>query len=141
MAIDELRIDFPVTRWDARAGVEEVWFVGAHLNVGGGYDLAESYLFNLALDWMMDRLAALGVAFSSRMPTPLPSRAAIEGAVHEPWANPPFNFLRRSARDVAGGDALHVSVTHRWDEAAPAYRPTAMSAFGAAGIGGFKIVS
>jgi glutathione S-transferase len=40
MAIDELRIDFPITRWNARDGIEQVWFVGAHSDVGGGYELA-----------------------------------------------------------------------------------------------------
>jgi uncharacterized protein (DUF2235 family) len=29
MAIDEQRADFPVTQWDQRKGVEQVWFVGA----------------------------------------------------------------------------------------------------------------
>ena len=37
MAVDELRGDFPVTAWDSRAGVKQVWFVGAHADVGGGY--------------------------------------------------------------------------------------------------------
>ena len=40
MAIDELRADFPVTAWDSRAGVKQVWFVGAHADVGGGYTRA-----------------------------------------------------------------------------------------------------
>ena len=141
MAIDEMRIDFPVTRWDARDGVEEVWFVGAHSDVGGGYALRDSYLSNLALDWIMDRLAALGVGFSSRTPTPLPSREAIEGAVHTPWLEPPFHMLRKSARSVERGDLLHVTVTHRWDEASAAYRPDAMGAFHAQGLGGFTTVS
>ena len=36
MAVDEMRIDFPVTRWDDRQKIEQVWFVGAHADVGGG---------------------------------------------------------------------------------------------------------
>jgi len=66
MALDERRRDFPVTRWTPRAGVEEMWFVGAHSDVGGGYP--ESGLSDIALDWMMKKLAPLGVSFKTLDP-------------------------------------------------------------------------
>ena len=65
MSIDELRIDFPVTRWDERKGVRQVWFAGAHSDVGGGYPPAECGLSDIGLDWMMRRLAEVGVSFAS----------------------------------------------------------------------------
>src|SRR5262249_3853966 len=37
MALDEMRRDFPIERWDADPRIEEMWFVGAHSDVGGGY--------------------------------------------------------------------------------------------------------
>ena len=40
-----------------RPGVEQVWFAGAHSNVGGGYK--ESGLSDMALLWMISRVAEL----------------------------------------------------------------------------------
>jgi glutathione S-transferase len=75
MAIDELRIDFPVTRWDERKGIAQVWFPGAHADVGGGYPKAESGLSDIALTWMTEQLAAIGMAFA----TPLTGHIAARG--------------------------------------------------------------
>jgi hypothetical protein len=41
--------------------LRQVWFPGAHANVGGGYDDQE--MANITLAWMMDQLASIGVAF------------------------------------------------------------------------------
>jgi hypothetical protein len=64
MAIDERRRAFPPTAWVIRKGksledrvVEQVWFAGAHSNVGGGY--GQSGLADLALIWMMARVSDL----------------------------------------------------------------------------------
>jgi uncharacterized protein (DUF2235 family) len=64
MAIDEHRRAFPPTAWLIRTGrsledrvVEQVWFAGAHSNVGGGY--GQSGLADLALIWMMARVSDL----------------------------------------------------------------------------------
>jgi len=62
MAIDERRRAFSPTAWvrskedDPRGNpeVEQVWFLGAHANVGGGY--ARTGLSDLALIWMMARV-------------------------------------------------------------------------------------
>jgi uncharacterized protein (DUF2235 family) len=62
MAIDELRRAFSPTAWvrskedDARGNpiVEQVWFPGAHANVGGGYE--QMGLSDHALVWMMARM-------------------------------------------------------------------------------------
>jgi uncharacterized protein (DUF2235 family) len=64
MAIDELRRAFTATAWVPRKDdkgnplpepkVEQVWFAGAHANVGGGYERAG--LSDHALIWMMARL-------------------------------------------------------------------------------------
>jgi hypothetical protein len=61
LAIDEARRAFPATTWlhdpsnpvDGQT-IEQVWFAGAHSNVGGGY--GESGLSDLALIWLMARV-------------------------------------------------------------------------------------
>ncbi len=64
MAADEMRRPFKPTIWvkpkDATpldAVVEQVWFAGAHSNVGGGYE--HSGLSDLALTWMIARVSEL----------------------------------------------------------------------------------
>lgn len=61
LAIDEHREDFIPTLWtkDPQAPntqkVEQVWFAGAHANIGGGYE--EHGLSDISLAWMADRVA------------------------------------------------------------------------------------
>ena len=128
MAIDELRGDFPVTSWDSRTGVKQVWFVGAHADVGGGYSAEESRLSDIALEWMMKQLAEVGV----RLATPLTytPEPLIGPAIHQPWSKAPFALLPRSPRQVASTDTIHDSVLRRW-QADSSYRPQAMSAVAA----------
>jgi uncharacterized protein (DUF2235 family) len=80
LAIDEHRKDFVPTLWtvhhpkDPKAviakprplsGVEQRWFVGAHANVGGGY---ETDLLNQApLRWLMKKAETLGLTFRSEV--------------------------------------------------------------------------
>jgi hypothetical protein len=99
MAVDELRMDFPVTAWDSRAGIKQVWFVGAHADVGGGYSAQESRLSDIALEWMMRQLAEVGV----RLATPLTYKPEplIAPAIHQPWSKSPFALLPRSPRQVS----------------------------------------
>jgi uncharacterized protein (DUF2235 family) len=82
MAIDELRADFPVTAWDSRAGVKQVWFVGAHADVGGGYTPQESRLSDIALEWTMKQLAEVGVP---RAPRQVTSTDTIHDSVLRRW--------------------------------------------------------
>ena len=128
MAVDELRADFPVTSWDSRAGVKQVWFVGAHADVGGGYTAQESRLSDIALDWMMKQLAEVGV----RLATPLTyePKPTIDPAIHKPWTKAPFALLPRSPRQVASTDTIHDSVLRRW-QADGGYRPDALAAVAA----------
>lgn len=83
IAIDEQRADFTPTLWDARPGVVQVLFPGAHADVGGGYLATESGLSNCALAWMAARLAASGVLLTG-MPQDTPNPLDVE---HRPWAD------------------------------------------------------
>lgn len=80
LAIDEHRDDFAPTLWTVRhpkdskaviaaprpiSAVEQRWFVGAHANVGGGY---ETDLLNQApLRWLMKKAEVHGLAFRSEV--------------------------------------------------------------------------
>lgn len=60
-ALDEQRRPFDVVLVDADDRVEEVWFPGAHGNIGGG--LEDCTLSDIALSFMINRAAGAGVAF------------------------------------------------------------------------------
>ena len=133
MAIDELRVDFPVTRWDDRKNVTQVWFSGAHADIGGGYPQSESALSNVALDWMIRKLEGVGVIFVDPAQRKLVTGEGFPD-IHKPWEDFPFDKLKRSPRKVGDKDRLHKSVPPRWNGAAPAYRPESMAAFSQTGI-------
>jgi uncharacterized protein (DUF2235 family) len=125
MSIDELRLDFPVTQWKPRDKVRQVWFVGAHSDVGGGYPSTESGLSDLALDWLMRQLAsdAVGVTLSAPL-VYSPGLTGADQAFHKPWAKPPFELAPQSPRKVHSGDIIHRSVLDRFN--AGEYRPKAL---------------
>src|SRR5439155_1071625 len=68
LAIDEHRAPFAPTLWthQAKTGqqVEQVWFCGAHGDIGGGH--AESGLSDITLDWMLGKARSAGLAFDSQ---------------------------------------------------------------------------
>ena len=72
LAIDETRMKFEPCLWDAVAGgevddprVRQVWFEGAHTDVGGGY--AETGLSDTALLWMVAEAARQGLVFDEEL--------------------------------------------------------------------------
>ncbi|HXT21889.1 MAG TPA: DUF2235 domain-containing protein, partial [Thermoanaerobaculia bacterium] len=68
LAIDEHRKPFLPTLWRKQEDspdqkVQQVWFAGAHSDVGGGYK--ERGLSDVALGWMMERATVAGLAFDT----------------------------------------------------------------------------
>lgn len=60
VALDERRAYFRQNLWSEKAkDLLEVWFPGAHCDVGGGYVIDECGLSNGALDWMCRQSAGL----------------------------------------------------------------------------------
>jgi hypothetical protein len=59
LALDERRFPFSPTLWeakdDSKTYLKQVWFPGAHSNVGGSY--ADAGIADVTLAWMMDQLA------------------------------------------------------------------------------------
>jgi hypothetical protein len=74
LAIDEHRAKFAPTIWDIHrstasprslSSVEQRWFVGAHANVGGGYET--DLLAQPPLRWLMKKAESQGLAFRSEV--------------------------------------------------------------------------
>lgn len=61
IALDEQRLLFTPTLWDAASNVFQMVFVGAHADVGGGYE--ENGLSDIALGWFVERLGSVGMHF------------------------------------------------------------------------------
>jgi uncharacterized protein (DUF2235 family) len=125
MAVDEQRADFPVTQWDQRQGIEQAWFVGAHADVGGGYQESESRLSDIALDWMMNKLSGIGVSLATPL-TCVPQGQCTVQELHKPWEQVPFKLLARNARNPKSSDVFHTTVTQLWKTDAT-YRSSALA--------------
>lgn len=104
LAIDEHRESFQATIWrrpaflDISSSTEQVWFVGAHADIGGGYindydrvidvpgkgQVVRKGLDDISLDWMIKRVKAHHPAF------PLRASALLFGeeqkAIDQTWA-------------------------------------------------------
>src|SRR5580704_11131661 len=95
LAMDERRAQFPPTLWKgpAAAGqtLEQVWFTGAHSDVGGGEpdDLpGTTALSDITLGWMMSKASAAGLQFDpavlEQYTLPLDPEVALD-KFHESW--------------------------------------------------------
>ena len=66
-AIDEHRQEYDVCLWNPRAKpgqtIEQRWFIGAHCDVGGGYDNRQ--LADLPLRWMQEKASGLGLGLNA----------------------------------------------------------------------------
>ena len=114
MAIDEHRKAFAPTLWTVDylngtprphhhrtlSQVEQRWFVGAHANVGGGYE--NDLLAQTPLKWMMDKATARGLAFRRDLD------------LDAPGAPPPISD---SYSEFMGGAYKVLTLGHRY------YRP------------------
>jgi uncharacterized protein (DUF2235 family) len=71
LAIDEMRQNFIPTLWTLEPGqqadLKQVWFAGAHGDVGGGY--AHAGLSDIALKWMIDEAREEGLEFRPDLDT------------------------------------------------------------------------
>lgn len=76
--------------------VDEVWFSGAHADIGGGYP--DSLLSGVSLNWMINKLKSKSINL-------LPSNAAVPedllGESHDPEHGFPWNvFYKKQSRDL-----------------------------------------
>lgn len=125
LAIDEHRIDFAPTPWTPRAGIEQAWFIGAHADVGGGYE--ESDLSDLGLTWLAKKLAINGDGLLFKHPLPVVPKGNFAAGIHDSWDALPYKLKPRANRLIAADANLHSSVKLRRDDAALGYLPAGLS--------------
>jgi uncharacterized protein (DUF2235 family) len=133
IAVDERRKDYAVAVWTKtkpeNRAVEQRWFIGAHANVGGGYekDPADT-LPNLPLRWIQDKAEAAGLR--------LRSKAAVGQDDHLAEVNDSFRefmfgvyraFKDPFDRPYGSGvnETIDDSVWNRW-QYDPDYRPASL---------------
>ncbi|MDP6822105.1 MAG: DUF2235 domain-containing protein [Dehalococcoidia bacterium] len=127
LAIDEKRGSFKPSLWMAKKKegqvVEQVWFAGAHSDVGGGYYRAG--LSDMAFDWMKEKAEGCGLAFDEEY---------VESIIHVDHLSGPhdskkglFKFTRgyhRILGDASGGtEAVHPGIDAKFKAPEMAYRP------------------
>jgi uncharacterized protein (DUF2235 family) len=133
LAIDEERSVFVPALWRRQPGtagqrLEQVWFAGAHSNVGGGY--ADAGLSDLAFLWMKQRAEECGLEFDE---------TAVRNATHPDLRGElrdssvgVARFLPRRRRPIGaapdGNESVHDSVLARIDSVG-GYRPENVLAF------------
>jgi hypothetical protein len=147
LAIDEHRAPFLPTLWLAKPGaeqtVEQVWFCGAHSDVGGGYP--ERGLSDLALEWMMEKAKGAGLAFDQGVMALHPTSPDPMQPVHDsgkglyrlsPDVQRVVGVVPSRDGSAASGSApvrdrsqsIHPSVRKRWDSDSK-YRPRSLVDF------------
>lgn len=129
VAVDERRAEFPATLWTSAPApgqtLQQVYFCGAHCDVGGGYaDDAGTgtALSDITFSWMMAKAQALGLTFApavlSAYPNPIDKKATLD-TKHESWT--PL-WLFPKPREIASNATLANSVIVRCQEDST-YRP------------------
>lgn len=126
VAVDEHREDYTAALWDPKfkpnQTVEQVWFSGAHANVGGGY--ANNSLSDLPLAWMIDK--ARGCELAVNDPVPSPGSPDIVDSYGQFMAGAyklvKSRHFRTVGATVYGGESIDLSVQDRL-ASTPTYRP------------------
>lgn len=128
LALDEFRASFTPTLWTKVAqgrDVKQVWFAGAHSDIGGGYP--ETGLSDIALKWMIEEAEKAGLAFEPEAVAQI--KPDFRGTLHRSDTGV-FSLLRtqpRSVPNVADDPSVHASAKERMAKPpisqAP-YRPT-----------------
>lgn len=128
LALDEQRKDFRLQRFNpiikTGSNLDEVWFIGAHLNVGGGYDKSmgceitntnsEDYydgLESIPLNWMLSKFNRFNL-----FPQNLNFTECVEGQLHDEFFDTkliPYKKMGISKRQPRFGDSVHSSVKNR----------------------------
>lgn len=114
VAVDEWRKDFASTLWTPKEKpnqrMEQVWFPGAHANVGGGYK--GNALSRVPLQWMLAQATECGLAFGNSrsgatMPSPqdiVNSYGRFLGGAYQQVKAP---FFRPIGSAEHGNEAIH----------------------------------
>lgn len=133
LAIDEKRLHFKATLWQKQAhatnqNLEQVWFVGAHSNIGGG--TTGTGLSDLALEWLCTKARLCGLDLKAIEPHPDLLEPVNESRKGFYRLIPKYyRPIAKSTTDQgATNESLHPSVLRRHTEDA-GYRPKNLEAF------------
>lgn len=116
LAIDEFRADFKPCLWDENfkpvsQTIEQVWFIGAHSDVGGSYP--ERGLSDIALKWMTEKVVSVGMQVNPEKYTALlTKRDDPDAEIHDSYSGV-WRIRGRKARDIPPGSKIHRSVFAR----------------------------
>lgn len=132
LAIDELREDFIPTIWEPRdegdedLDVKQVWFAGAHSDVGGGYqpDKDGTLLSDVPLEWMMGEAKQAGLTLETHLNHSLKPnvRATVHLSRRKYYRLKPKHHRAIRHENEKVEVLIHNSVKERWD-ADEKYRP------------------
>lgn len=149
LAIDEHRAKFAPTLWDVHhpkdpnaviaaprtlSGVEQRWFVGAHANVGGGYQT--DLLAQAPLRWMITKAESNGLSFRSEVSL---DGEILKAPIADSYKEFAYGFyskvsspfyrtvgqdpdVREDGSHINVNETIDASVFERW-RADPTYRP------------------
>ncbi len=122
VSIDENREDFAPVLWSDKPNVDvsQVWFAGAHSDVGGGY--RERGLSDCASHWMLSEARKFGLEFESHYldavrPDPRDKQHNERRGIYRARGE-----LTRSIRG-----SVHTTAKQRWDANAQNYRKKSKS--------------
>lgn len=132
LSIDDERQTFRPELWNeqgARPGqIEQVWFAGAHSNVGGGYPKQGMSL--VALDWMMAEAEQCGLRFIPGDRESVRSHQDIHGKLYDPRAGlavyyrwSPRNIVTLCRDHNVATPKIHVSAFERIANGTGGYAP------------------
>jgi uncharacterized protein (DUF2235 family) len=134
LAVDDDRHSFHPLLWDQQASrpgksqkIEQVWFAGAHANVGGGYP--KQGLSLTAMHWLMTKAQNAGLRFIPGEYEYYRDHANVDDKLYDPRAGMGL-FYRWKPRDIAqlcrANDvtpAIHLSVMERIAHGTEDYSP------------------
>lgn len=135
LSIDDARQTFHPTMWDHPGAsqpadpdhLKQVWFSGAHSNVGGGYPKQGMSL--VALDWMMQEAKAHGLRFLNSVETMYHDLQNVNDKLYDPRAGLAvyYRYKPRPVQDLCAKakapPQIHVSVIERIALGTEAYAP------------------
>jgi len=124
LAIDEQRADFVPTLWAEREGIRQLWFAGAHADVGGGYE--DRGLADIALEWMMQEVNDLdaGLRLFPEQLVPGLAPDCLQDR-HDETRSPVWRTRPSKERKIPDDAEVHPSVLQRLQER-PDCRPKAL---------------
>ena len=131
LSIDDDRQSFHPELWNesgCTSNVDQVWFAGAHSNVGGGY--VKHGMSLVALDWMMVEAEKCGLRFIPADRDYVRSRKYVHDKLYNARAGlgmyyryEPRNITQLCRQNNVGLPKIHVSVFERIAECTGRYAP------------------